>query len=251
MPFDDKILVGELSGQYDIFQRLNREIAPGDGMSISGRKHYFVVGASALSNIQEAIRTAQLSPASVKRVLDYACGYGRVLRWLIAGLPHASILGVDTNPKAVKSARETLGVETRQLDISLGTPIGGSFDLIWVGSLFTHLPRNEMLRVLYYLRDHLSAEGILIFTSHGPLVFNRLKERKRLYNLTERAVVEVISGYETTGYGFASYKGQSNYGISVISACAVISVLSELAFVPILYKAQGWAAHQDVYSCVR
>src|SRR5262249_1250156 len=129
-------------------------------------------------------------------------------------------------------------------------PIGGPFDLIWVGSLFTHLPQDEMLRLLRYLRDQLRAPGLLIFTVHGPLVVNRLKERERTYNLTEGAISEVLSAYNASGFGFASYQGQVNYGISIASSATIMNILSEVGMTPVLYKAYGWAGHQDVYASV-
>lgn len=90
--------------KLNIFPHVNKNVAPGDGMLGEDESHYFAVGASAISCIRSAFLTAQKQRQSVKSVLDYACGYGRVLRWLKAEFPEARLLGVDADPKAASAA---------------------------------------------------------------------------------------------------------------------------------------------------
>lgn len=239
-----------LYGKDRVFAHVNRAIADGDGMA-KGRDldYYFSVGACALSLITETLSTASVAPTRVLRVLDYACGYGRVLRWLQAEFPEAWLLGVDADEKAAQAAGRTLGVETRPLDLSLSDPIDAPFDLIWVGSLFTHLPEAETLRVLRYLRAHLTPSGVLVYTMHGHLIRDRLQSRERLYGLAEDAADRVVTEFDTASYGFADYPRLTGYGVSAATPTKMMEMNYSAGLRPVLFKARGWVQHQDVYGC--
>lgn len=237
-----------LFGRYESYQRVSKDIAAGDGMLKDSREQYFTVGASASSAIHEAVRTARMDTKKIRRALDYACGYGRVLRWLKADFPNAYILGVDADPKAAKAASDVLKIPTRPLDIKLTKRLDDPFDLIWVGSLFTHLPKDEMKRVLTYLGSHLTKDGLLVFTTHGDLVANRLASRSRDYGLAEETIDPVLHDYKTEGYGFASYPKLPGYGISISKPSCVMAMIEAVEMTPILFKDRGWAAHQDVFA---
>jgi SAM-dependent methyltransferase len=238
-------------GKYDVqdMRPLARDIAPGDGMYDSSNvQHYFAVGESALDNIKEALRLIG-KESSVASVLDYACGYGRVLRWLYAYFPN--VLGVDADKKAVEAAHKAVGARTKVQDISLATPIGETFDLIWVGSLFTHLPRDEVGRCLTYLSSHLNKDGCLVFTTHGDLVAKRLALKERAYGLGELGIASLSSDYQKTGYGFASYPKLTGYGISCTTTLNCMDLIRDNGLTPIMFKAAGWAKHQDIYAVTR
>jgi SAM-dependent methyltransferase len=240
----------KIYGRIQTFAALNQTIAPGDGMFInSDPEQYFSVGASAAHLISESLAAARVSPGSIGRVLDYACGYGRVLRWLRAEFPRAYLLGVDKDPKAVRGSNSALGVETRQLDVSFAKPIDAPFDLIWVGSLMTHLPEWETLRVIQYLKAHLTKGGVLVLTTHGDLVYQRLRVRERLYNVGEAGIGKIIREFDRLGYGHAGH-GRSSYGISVSKPSRIVTMIEACNLVCVYFKARGWAGHQDVFGCV-
>ena len=44
------------------------------------------------------------------------------------------------------------------------------FDLIYVGSLYSHLPRERFEAYLRRMFDALAPQGLLIFTTHGDAV---------------------------------------------------------------------------------
>jgi 2-polyprenyl-3-methyl-5-hydroxy-6-metoxy-1,4-benzoquinol methylase len=240
----------KIYGKFKAFAALNRTIAPGDGMfNEIHPEHYFAVGASAAHLISESLAAACVPPGRVERVLDYACGYGRVLRWLRVEFPQAFLLGVDSDPKAVRGCNLALGVETRQLDLSFAKPIDAPFDLIWVGSLMTHVPEWETLRVIQYLKTHLTNGGVLVLTTHGDLVYERLRLGERHYNIAKAGIGKIIREFDWLGYGHASY-GHSGYGISVCKPSRIVTMIETCNLVCVYFKARGWAAHQDVFGCV-
>lgn len=233
-----------------LFKDVSKKIHSGDGMAKGGHAQYFEIGANAAWMISESMAAARLQPGEVKRVLDYACGYGRVLRWLVAEYPEADVLGVDVNEKAVASIPETIGATSQVLDPRLTAPLGDPFDLIWVGSLFTHLTEKEALRVLKYLRRHLTENGVLVFTTHGTYVADRIQSREKTYNIPESQIDSMLSRYRRYGYGFASYEGQKDYGISVSTVGKTIDMITRSDLEPKYFRARGWGAHQDVFACV-
>ncbi|MCR5858301.1 bifunctional 2-polyprenyl-6-hydroxyphenol methylase/3-demethylubiquinol 3-O-methyltransferase UbiG [Mesorhizobium sp. J428] len=237
-------------GRDKAFAQLNKTIAPGDGM-FREESVYFSVGASAMDCIMLSLTAARKRPDSVHRILDYACGYGRVLRWLKAEFPSAYLLGVDADPKAASAAGSVLNVETHPLDVSLANPLGESFDLIWVGSLFTHLPEAESARVLAFLRDHLNPGGVLVFTTHGALVESRIRSGERNYGLSIEGVESLLRLYDASGYGFASYPKQSGYGISIMRTSHIAQMCETAKLTPVCFRSQGWAGHQDMHASQR
>ena len=102
------------------------------------------------------------------RVLDFACGYGRLLRFLIHSLPPEQIWASDIQVDAVDYVREQFGVNAMP---STAVPedfrLDQRFDMIWVASLFSHLPETLFQRWIERLAGLLAPGGILCFSTHG------------------------------------------------------------------------------------
>jgi hypothetical protein len=72
----------------------------------SPAQHYFSVRLSALRAIEGAIAHSNAN-FDVGRILDFPCGYGRVLRFLRARFPAASITAYDIDPVALDFCKHT------------------------------------------------------------------------------------------------------------------------------------------------
>jgi SAM-dependent methyltransferase len=241
----------QIPGDYEVlFSNVVKEIAIGDGMfKPNNEEHYFKVGASAVSVIKESLAAAKIHETDIHSILDYACGYGRVLRWLKVAFPMADIRGVDADPKAVAGAATVTGVLVKHLDIKLENKLDNRFDLIWVGSLFTHLPLEEVARVLRYLKKHLNKNALLVFTTHGHIVERRIKTRERSYNLDDHNIQVLIKSFDKDGYGFSNYSWRENYGISISRTSKICLLIENCGMQPIFFKERGWDNHQDVFAC--
>lgn len=104
----------------------------------------------------------------MQRVLEFACGHGRCTRMLVGNLSPRNLWCSDVQADGVEFVRDTFGVhgvvsatDPEQLELP------GPFDLIWVGSLFSHFPRKRFLSFLSRLMNVLGPEGMLVFSTHG------------------------------------------------------------------------------------
>lgn len=235
----------QLHGQEQVFSLVNKTLAAGDGMYDGRDAYYLEVGASALGLIHHALSAAERAVTDITRILDYACGFGRVLRWLRAGFPLADTVAADADPNAVKAVREIFNVDAIVLDRSLTENLGGDFDLIWMGSLATHIPETQLKPLLVRLRSLLSAHGVLVFTTHGPCVARRIATGERLYRLDHEGVAMILAEYQRSGYGFSPYPKQASYGISICTAAKLLSLVEDAGLQPTFYQERGWVKHQD------
>jgi SAM-dependent methyltransferase len=206
-------------------------------------QHYLEVGVSAIRCIDAAI-----DGAPVRRVLDLPCGYGRVLRFLKARFPDAAITACELEPEAIEFCASVFSVETVISNTKLqNIPLSGQFDLIWCGSLLTHLDQPRVEALLRFFHDQLSPDGVCVFTAHGILSEKWLEAKLETYGLTPSAQEDVLHNYRKSGFGYADYEGQS-YGISLASREKVNELASAAGdWHEVLFAEHGWARHQDVY----
>jgi trans-aconitate methyltransferase len=73
--------------------------------------------------------------APVKKIVDFGCGHGRVTRWIVAAFPAAEVWVTDYDQTGVKWCVEALGCQDAGSKIE-----AEQFNLVWLGSVFTHLP---------------------------------------------------------------------------------------------------------------
>lgn len=105
------------------------------------------------------------------RVLDFACGFGRLLQFLVHRLPAERIVGAEIQAGAVAWVARQFGIEALQSDADPERfAPDRRFDLIWVASLFSHLPEPLFRRWLKRLGGLLAPGGVLAFTVHDQVL---------------------------------------------------------------------------------
>lgn len=107
-------------------------------------------------------------PLSQAHVLDFGCGWGRLIRLLNKYVPEDRIYGVDPWSRSIEICRETrvranLFVSD-YIPRSLPTPRDLKFDLIVAFSVFTHLSEKVTRICVQTLSDHLTDTGIIALT---------------------------------------------------------------------------------------
>ena len=144
-------------GECDLLRKASTRVYYGDTMYDG--KHYYRVGLSAISCINEAAKLAGLT--KVGSILDLPCGSGRVLRFLVHQFPEAEITACELEPGPVEFCARTFGAQAAYSSPNLReVSLGKKFDLIWCGSLVTHLNDRSIRDLLRVFQRH-----------HQPLVY--------------------------------------------------------------------------------
>jgi SAM-dependent methyltransferase len=210
--------------------------------------HYFSSGYSALFCVRRALDKA--AGKSPKSILDFGCGHGRVLRSLVADFPHAGLTAADVDVTGVNFCAKMFGA----IPVYVGTDFSRlvfntRFDLIWVGSVFTHLRSERWMILLELFRSILTEDGLLIFSTHGSEVERRLREGQwRWYGLEAERGAKILREYDKRGFGYSDYRKSPDYGVSLSSPEWVSPQIAEVGFELVLYQENGWDDCQDVWA---
>jgi SAM-dependent methyltransferase len=130
--------------------------------------------------------------------------------------------------------------------------LGTRFDLIWCGSLATHLDAAATLALFRFFHRHLTTGGVAVVTLHGRKPLEALRGGRQSLNLSPEGVAAVLAGYDRDGYGYADYPATHGYGISVTSPEWVRTHAPEAGTWGEVYHADhAWDNNQDVYGLIR
>lgn len=166
-----------LVGSFSNIMGLECRISPQDDIFGFFRGHpssrnplrdYFADGWRTLSELMlllEAVDKPLLHTASV---LEFASGHGRFTRHLVKALGAERVTVSDIVIDAVDFSRQTFGVQgfaSASVPEQVRWP--QQYELVFVLSLFSHLPRSTWTRWLQVLRDSVAPGGLLVFSTHG------------------------------------------------------------------------------------
>lgn len=232
---------------------VSEEISPLDTMCRS-KSHYFAVGRSALIAVSAAL-AARLSfhggNEGIERILDFGCGFGRVARWLRVAFPDSSLSVTEID----RAGADWCISKFKCDDVTDDIP-KARFDLIWAGSVLTHL--NECIggQVIDAMTEALAPNGVLVFTSQGRFAANgclnyllsqRTDETYHIYNLPRPDIQSVLKNYWGRGYGYVDYPGQKDYGVAIIDPDWFLRHITKSPrYIRLLTNEKGWDTHQDV-----
>ncbi|GAA0708871.1 class I SAM-dependent methyltransferase [Dokdonella soli] len=155
--------------------RFNANIHPCDQMLLHSLRHhrdagaafsqYFSIALQQYASARQIMTILFGADAARIDVLDFACGYGRLLRFLGLAMPTSHIWASELQADAVAFVADAFGVQTiaSHADPAQFTP-GRQFDFIWVASLFSHLPEPLFHAWLAKLVSLLTPRGVLCFS---------------------------------------------------------------------------------------
>jgi ubiquinone/menaquinone biosynthesis C-methylase UbiE len=135
--------------------------------------NFFTVGMRTAERLQEAMAYAEFELWDGAAALDFGCGCGRTLLWLVRKYPQVRWHGADVDAESIDWCRASLpgGV------FSVNGPLpplpypDGSFDLIYGVSVFTHLSEEHQRAWLPELRRVLRPGGLLLLSFHSKNVW--------------------------------------------------------------------------------
>jgi SAM-dependent methyltransferase len=139
------------------------DVALARGISISGEdKNYFARGrilwlSRRLSGLQEHPHT----------VMDFGCGTGSSIPFLLNELQLESLVGVDASTQSLAIARQMHGTRARFVPLAEYRPTG-HFDLVFCNGVFHHIAPGERLAAVDTVYSSLRPGGLFAFWENNP-----------------------------------------------------------------------------------
>lgn len=146
---------------------MGRVGTPLDGGPGEAVAHYVQVGAQCAADVLSMLPTEYSFRG--KRVLDFGCGSGRILRYLSEMAEETEFWGCDIDGSSIEWLNAHFGDRLRFVHNGDAPPLpleSGSFDLIYAVSVFSHLT-DSWAAWLLELHRLLVPGGLLVATFHG------------------------------------------------------------------------------------
>jgi hypothetical protein len=164
----------------------------------------------------------------------------------VAEWPEAEVFASDVWPEAVRYCESEFGVQGLvSANDAENVPALPPCDLIWVGSLFTHLDIPQWRNFLGLLESALAPSGVLILTIHG----RHAAEVMRPHDNNQ----ELLEQFDQTGFGYVERPwGWPGYGGSLSTPEWVVRFIRDETGLSVIdVEERGWIQIQDVVTCIR
>jgi SAM-dependent methyltransferase len=218
-------------------------------------RHYLSIGLSARRCVMAALEHAPQKP--IRTILDLPSGYGRILRVLQLSFPDSKVWACDIVPEALNFCRKQLKVDCIGSNTDFNrVSFPTKFDLIWSGSLLTHLDADNATELLRLFHRSLSSTGVCVFTTHGRTSAAWLDSRSESYGLTETDIQKILTDFADKGYAYADYSANvgycPGYGVALATHARIVQMASAVGDWNFLsFHERAWTDHHDVYAFSR
>jgi SAM-dependent methyltransferase len=137
----------------------------------SDRASFVSIGADAARQLLDAAARHR-DPATLRDVLDFGCGCGRIARHMPGTM---RMTGIDVDAHSIAWCRRQLGGDWLTIAADPPTPLpSAAFDLVYAVSVFTHFGEERQHAWIAELHRLLRDGGLLVVTTLGPeLVWSR------------------------------------------------------------------------------
>ena len=135
----------------------------------SSRATFLSAGREASENIRDVFEASRQPASRYARWLDFGCGCGRVARHLERTVPIGELWGIDVDEEALRWTASH--VRGRYARVAADPPTAlppGHMDVVYAGSVFTHLSEERQLAWLAELHRVMRPGGLLIASTHAP-----------------------------------------------------------------------------------
>jgi hypothetical protein len=219
-----------------------------DAMYWGNATHYLSAGASAIDIINGVQSIA--SVPDFKSILDFGSGAGRVTRWLRAAYPQSIITAADIRAEDLDFVAATFKALTWNpgIDFTDMEP-PGQYDLIWAGSVLTHLSISNTRLLLEKVMQWSNVGGIAVLSFHGRSAYSW---RRKLKYIDHDLLPPIEEQYEATGFGYSNYRGQSSYGISFCTPAWMVAQTATIENCRVISISERvWDNHHDIIALQR
>ena len=167
----------DLPGAFGDMMAMPCQIAPQDDIfhffaghptSSNPLRDYLADGWRTLSELMLLLEEVNRPLLKVRSFLEFASGHGRFTRHLVKALGSDRVTVSDVVPDAVDFSQRAFGVggfTSTSAPEDVEWP--QRYDVVFVLSLFSHLPRSTWARWLQRLYGAVAPGGVLVFTTHG------------------------------------------------------------------------------------
>jgi SAM-dependent methyltransferase len=234
-----------------LISTVSTEVSPNDRMFAMDRcmPFYLWVGASAIRCIRRSM--SLLGKQNAATILDFGCGHGRVLRMLRAVFCDAKLTACDVLEDGVEfCARAFDATPVRSHVDAAQVAIDQHFDLVWCGSLFTHLDRPRWNGFLRLIESVLEPGGAFVFTVQGRHIADTWRAGPPQPEHPRRTMDRILADYDSAGFGYSDYPGMLNWGDALVTPAWVRGAIANTERLELVDHVEtAWAAAQDVVTC--
>jgi SAM-dependent methyltransferase len=200
-------------------------------------KDYFSIGLTTFETLDTLVLSKMGCKLSqVGSILDFGSGYGRVSRYLIESNPNTFCC--DFKNGASNFCQEHLGLSAINFDHFWSRAF--AFDIIYAGSLFSHLPLSLFDKYILKLFDSLKPGGLLIFSTH-----NARNTKSKGFDFEFLPFSEDLIFKEVPDHLHES----NSYGSSYVTRDFVNSVMNKFNIYNFDYHPSLLGGVQDIYCC--
>lgn len=166
-----------------------------------------------MRSVDQACRE-HLSHGITGKVLDYGCGWGRLLRLLPWFVNPDKIYGADPWNQSIDICRQhNCPGHLAMCDyVPNSLPFPGPFDLIYAFSVFTHLSEQTTDVVLCLLRKYIADNGMLVITIRPPDYWNVHQNWPQGYSRDLMQQRHVQEGFAFIPHQLEPIDGDITYG---------------------------------------
>lgn len=156
-------------------------------------------------------------PMQDATILDFGCGYGRILRMMYHYSDPDSIWGIDAWERSLATCREArmLGHLGQSERVPRSLPVGDArFDLAFSFSVFTHLAPGAAEACLTAVRGHMKDGGLFVPTIR-PVEYWAFHDKARGTDVAAR----MMADHAATGSAYVPHGGPEGetYGDRTLS----------------------------------
>lgn len=180
--------------------------------------------------------------SACSNVLDFGCGWGRVIRFFLKDIDASKLWGIDPAQEMIQFCQQAFKWGNfRHIDPFQSTKFAdGMFDLVYALSVFSHLSEDMHWRWIEEIHRILRPGGVLIATTRGRDFITHCRELKTEKNLN--AVSKHLPTLFVDTDQFLSAYDQGRFCFdSTIESYGEMSSWAGEACVPKGYVAEHWA----------
>lgn len=140
------------------------DVALEKGISVSGEDKEFF----ARSRIEFLAKQLERHAFFPQKILDFGCGTGSAIPYLLQAFPNASIVCVDVSSKSIEIAKNLHKSDRVNFALSSEDWVDGRFDLVFCNGVFHHIPVQIRKDALSDIWNALVGSGFFSFWENNP-----------------------------------------------------------------------------------